>query len=804
MKRLFGLLAVALLPGTVRAQQTPDDVVAHAVALQDSGRWTDGRTLLFDQLRQCDASSCRLLVTRALGYTYQRQAQREPAERLDLLSRAVSYYNDALKDDPADAASLSNLAVAYRALGRDDELEALLRHAADRDSGGTAFYALMLGDFYQRRASWSRARAAYARAVDAAPDDETARRRLVEVYTHLSDDWVMNLFRTVSRAPDWEARFPDVAIRAYELAASRLAPRDSQVARDAAYRWLTLLAGTRQLTAERLDALREPWLAPDLDRLKLFIESPAKLPPYSGLWGSLAGREALTRVALALGQRQLAAGDSKGADAYFWAGMRVSGGAAPATLDIAVELAALYDGHPEFDPGQAKFRSIEAELFVGKAEAYQRADREAIQRFHSTLGLIYAQRGVWQSRDAPWTNALFQLEHALSTARDRDAAERTYQPLPQLRALLADAYRANERPAEARSMYLEAAQAYLDVDQLPQASGALDRGRTVAPGTSDRRIPALGDLIQSRMAAAARPERPSAETCESDANGTARRARAAGLATAFTARQRFKVLADCLVSGPAPVRPADAARVLNAAVDSQIPLVGVGDLVRIQRSQAVVNRTLRLPTRVSQPSGPTLKLQLPSDSRPTDLRLNPDAVKGAAVLQQVGGDPTVKSVRVTRGTVTVETAPTSSVDSTRLQNQLATFKDVRLTYRGLARDTAKTAVDTVKPPEDPRAALNALVQRYAHALETRKVASVRGVVPTFDAKALEVFFGRAGNLQAQLQLGGFEVRGDTVQADIAGVLSYVDLVTHTPKRERFRRRARFDRVAGAWTMVSIE
>src|SRR6266436_5936971 len=141
--------------------------------------------------------------------------------------------------------------------------------------------------------------------------------------------------------------------------------------------------------------------------------------------GADLDREAVTvETFLAeLGRRRSAAADAVGAETYWQMGLRIAEAfpEAPVMLDLAMETAALYQRHRELDPDGRKFRDIEQRLFDQKSEAYARADKDAIQQLHTVLGLIYVERGIWQS-NLPWTNATYQLEHALSTARERDAA----------------------------------------------------------------------------------------------------------------------------------------------------------------------------------------------------------------------------------------------------------------------------------------------------------------------------------------------------------------------------------------------
>ena len=684
---LAGLASVAAIQD-VRAQQSAENAVATAMQLQDSGKWTEGRDLLAAQLDNCASATeprpCRVLLTRALGYTYQHQAQRDVAQRLALLSQAVAYYQGALQEDSSDGTIVANLALAYRTLGRGADLEHLLRAAIERGGGDVGFYWLLLGDHYERRRAWDSALRAYRGAIAAAPGDEAPRRRLVDLYRRLPRDSVAGLYGLVSQGSDWEARFPDASARAYELV---IQTADSTTSVQACQRWVLLLANTQLLTVERLDAVDRAWLASDVRELKAFMSDP-QLVPTGALWQTGDRREARGRLSLALGRRWLAAGDPRKAEQYWQLGMEAANGppAAPVSLDLAIETAALYQRHPSLDSSGArrdssgpKFRRIERSLFEEKGRAYELADQEAIQRLHTVLGLIYTQRGVWKS-PTPWTNAAYQLEHALATARARDSVSGSYQPLPQLRSFLAQGYSAIDRPDTARATFANAAQAYLDEDQLGRAEEMLARARAIAGPSPERvaQLSALAAVIDAR-AVAVPTERPTGDECDAAAERTARLARAAGLDTGFLKRQRFKLLADCVLAGPAPVRPGDAARVLTTMVDEKVPLVGAGDLVRYRRSQAAVSRMLRSPDEPGRPDadqskvrprGPALRLQLSTESRPTYIPLRADGLVGAHVLRRLGADPVVRNVRVSQGAVTVATGEVNAADQARIQTRL--------------------------------------------------------------------------------------------------------------------------------------
>jgi len=814
-------LAASALTLPADAQDSVAAAVNRAQQLQQAGSWEDGRALLTRTLADCsqgeEGRGCRGVVLSALGYLHQRQAQDETPDEADLLTRAADYYRQAILQSPHDGASLMNLALTYQALGRDTDLQQLLEAALEQDPDHAAFYALLLGDVYGDQSRWDRAVQVYGRGIAAAPDNEALRRRLVDAYRQLPPDSAARLFRLVSESPDWEARFPDASARAYEVVVSMLAGPNREIAARACMRWIGVLSDAQLLSAARLDAVGDSWLTAPLAELKTFLQEP-KRPPVGSFWRDPAGREALGRAALELGLRRSAAADAVGAEMYWQMGLRIAEAfpEAPVMLDLAMETAALYQRHRELDPDGGKFRDIEQRLFDQKSEAYARADKDAIQQLHTVLGLIYVERGIWRS-NLPWTNATYQLEHALSTARERDAASGSYQPLPQLRARLAQTYEALGRTSEATATYLTAAEAYLDADDPRSAQRMLERGSAVAGPQPEQTARALDALIRARAAGGpAGDARPSLDACERGAQHATGAARAAGLDAAFLKRQQFKLLADCVVGGNAAVRPADAARVFNLVATEKIPLVGVGDLVRLQRSQNAVNRLLRVsnesPNRKPDVAAPRregmVRVQLSTELRPRYIPINTDALVGTRVIEHLASDSMVRAVSVRDGKVTVVTNEASDTTKQRLQTKVQTVQGVQSTKVRVGSNVMQRAPAPgpapVPPPaaEDVAGALNAVVAAYARALESRSLDAVRKVVPEFDAQRLEGLFARAQGLTARIAIEGFSVDGDRANARITGVLEYREL--GLPKRQRFEQRAVFGRGPnGEWRMTSV-
>jgi len=102
--------------------------------------------------------------------------------------------------------------------------------------------------------------------------------------------------------------------------------------------------------------------------------------------------------------------------------------------------------------GGGRQRALINELFSGKGGAYESSDLAAIQRFHATLGQIYAQRGAWAGDGA--TNARFQFENLLRIADRRERQEGYVQPLQDVKAQLAQGYETLQQPRLARALHL--------------------------------------------------------------------------------------------------------------------------------------------------------------------------------------------------------------------------------------------------------------------------------------------------------------------------------------------------------------
>lgn len=662
------VLAAALLAGAPLATRASAQEAARswatsidlAIHRSTAGDFASASRLLRGALAACAASDegrgCRRGVNYSLGYIYQVESRRDPAGRDSLLARAAQFYRAALAIDPGDAAAVYNLALVYRAAPPDPAHEAFLRDAARLDPMRRAVHDDFLGDYYRDAGRWADALEAYRRAAAAAPEDAAPRVGMIQVYRRLPPERVPELLDV---AAAWETRFPEVAASAYALVvehARAAQPPLAAPAERALLRWAALLARDRRLSEESLRAFAGRWRP--VDDLRAYLERPDTALADDNWWRGTSERsEVLARLALVLGARRQAEGDPAGAERIWlaadgfvpdWHGLHI---------DLMRELALLYHRRPELDPAGERLANLVGRLFFMKGGAIASDDVEAVQRFHTALGLIFAEQRRWRG-DREVDGALFQLDHALTAAGRRGF----YQPLPELRDLLSQAYDSVRRPDLARALDTLTAAAYLDTDDLDAAAAVAARA---APG----RAPPFAALLEARarLDAALSPGAPGADSaaCEQAAiDRIVASAPAPSGAPGFAARQRFKLLADCALVGPQHARSQLAAAALLLVHDGRVPLVGIGDFRRLDAVRARVLATATVPRPeiyldldARTPPPAALRFSAPADARPAYVALPDEIVLAARIVRALGPGRDVVPLRIMDGIVELAPPP---------------------------------------------------------------------------------------------------------------------------------------------------
>lgn len=685
---LLGAAFLALARAAPGQERSWSSNVRSAVQRDAAGDFAAASRLLRGELAACAASaegrSCRRGVSYSLGYIYHLESRRDPAGRDSLLARAAEFYRAALAVDSSDGAAIYNLALVYRASPPEPAHEAFLQDAARRDPMRRAAYDDFLGDYFRDAGRWGDALEAYRRAAAIAPEDAAPRVGLLQVYRHLPADRAAELLEL---AAAWETRFPELAAQADALVAERARSADpprAALAEQAAVRWAAVLARGRRLSDESLQALPADW-APT-DDLRAYLQRPDTALSEANWWRRSPERgEVLARLALALGSRRLSEGDPGGAERIWqyadgfvprWAGLHV---------DLMRELALLYFRRPQLDPSGDKLRGVERRLFSMKGGAIESDDREAVQRFHTALGLIYTEKRQWRPGGGV-DGALYQLGHALEAADHRGF----YQPLPELRDLLSQAYDSTGQPDLARSLDTLAAAAYLDTDDLDAAAEVAARA---APG----RRPPFAALLErrGRLDAALQPGAAGVDsaTCAPAAiDAVVAAAPAPTGAPGFAARQRFKLLADCARAGPERARSQAAAVALLLAYDERVPLVGIPDFRRVDAARARILAAVTIPRpeihldfdEGTPPAG-ALRFSVPTDTRPAHVALPDELVLAARAVRALGAGLEVVPLRIMDAVVELGTLPrgVAPEDVASRIRGLPGVRDVRLGSRSV-------------------------------------------------------------------------------------------------------------------------
>jgi tetratricopeptide (TPR) repeat protein len=684
--------AVIVMPGPAT------QAALEAQKLASDGRESEAEARLQRALGQCpparEGAACRVQLGFAAGTLAELRAASDPAGRAQWLGGAAARYEAVLADSPAHAAALGRLSRLYLQQGDRTKATSLLDDALKRFPDEEAI-ALLLGDLQRDVRQWDEAVAAYRHAMDRHPTSDPPRRRLVQLYAGLLPARLDDLRGLLA---ELERGFPAIAEVGHRAIIAQLHRSNPGAAEASLVQLVGVLASTRRLGAQSFDTLPPGWTPPALGHLRAYLAAPQRRPP-SGWWlDRPERRHVLALGGLALGNQSLVESDPAGAaarwevaedfapeyEAYTYPPLK---GLPVVRLDLETALALHYFKFPSLDPGERKFNRVINAIFQSKAGAYQLDDLEGIQRHHTILGIIFAQKGEWKTGHFA-LNAIFQLDNALKTAARRDAQDGSYQPLPELRAQLAQGYAKTGDVARARATYLAAAQAYLDTDALEPAGETLRLAGPLMPeGASAEREQAgqltrvLGTRADVAQAAGPRLDPAAGEYAfRSDgAHAWLYGQPLAALPPVFVDRQRFKTLSDLAVrigeAGHAPASAELGTRALRIAIDSLKQLTGPADVVRLEKLRPVAlqqrvldQRPLVLGGFKSRPAGgKTWKLTDPVALRPTEVWLDGDDVLAVRIVQELRADPALPSTDfvVTGGRVMVQAGARS--DEARLR-----------------------------------------------------------------------------------------------------------------------------------------
>jgi hypothetical protein len=620
--------------------------VNEAFATAARGDFVAARSDLERALASCGPSperrECRVLYTSALGSLAQRQAAVNRRYRDSLYMDAVRYYDRILAEVPNEPEALYGKALAYRALGPHEWMEPFFTQAASLDPSRSGLYLTFKGDYFAAAGRWQDAAAAYDAATRQDPDDDGARSGLIDALSTLGPARKSELLK---RARDWELRYPASSAVGYRAVLSLSfgpnAQRDATA--DSAIVGLVRVQSRNRLAVGAVPRDVSTDWTPVREMRDFQKSGTAESAPW---WRETTDRtDALAQSALAGGRAATTAQNSQLAEGLWREGVRLSRQASAVSLDLQRELATLYTHQPRLDPDHRKFDALEQEIFAGKMGALAAGDLEAAQRYHTTLGLIYLERGVWKSQQYA-RNAEQQFTWALDKADERLERTGFYQPLPEIRVLLAHHFDSiGSKPTAARR-YVEAARAFLDTDDLEGADSATRRAAALEADVSG---PARVVRLRAELARGG-----GVATCSAD-----RLAPLTGTGEAsFVARQRFKILGDCAKIDT--VRARRHAIEAFKLVDSVgITLVGGNDVARFERVMVTLLAPFGMTFRaehldqVPPRDGRPIRVTLPGETAPFAYTAIVDDVIGGRIVASLASNMRPFPMSVAGGVVSI-------------------------------------------------------------------------------------------------------------------------------------------------------
>jgi tetratricopeptide (TPR) repeat protein len=670
-------------------------VSAQAQNLIQQSKWQNAHSMLEQAGASCgeavteDAKSCRAVLSSATGYLKLQQsttmAPQSPQAQM-LLQSAAESYAEASRLQPTNGPELNNLSFVYAKLGRMAEAEDTLKRAAAVDRGRTAVYSTRLGELQAQQKQWAEALDSYQRAAIAAPGSALPARRILDVYRRVYGELPASRKSAFVRTLGiWETTAPELARSGYEFMILRPDATDPD-REQLLLRWTGLLTRAHELTPDLVQGLTEAagrQRAPTevmnaLSDLSSYLRSSCEKPATDNWWMKQNPRRTvLASVALTWGQdHQVEAGPEvesgprvaercwqnalKALPVGAESGFSNIPGALQLSLDLRLELSSLYDRFPELDPQGGKAKSLVGDLFFEKMQVISAGDLEAEQRYHTVLGILFARRKQWTSGNA--ANAVYQLQHALEIADKRykgGPTEGFYEPLPELRALLAEAlWNATNHDGAAQSA-MQAAMAYMDTDDFDAASRWLETAH--ARGAADLVVQQLSSLLSFRrrlVRAGSQAGEPFPEVSPNQQPWLFQ----IDLPSMddFLKRQRFKVFADLAAPPPTNQAAWNADPIVQAykiMLDRNgTPLIGATDLRRWEKVSGILLTSLSAeasPTQLAPaltfpegesaadfapwhhiPSGDnTLLLTLPGDLDPSRIQVSSVAAMAWRVVK---------------------------------------------------------------------------------------------------------------------------------------------------------------------------
>ena len=547
MRTIFRLNALLLLSTLVATLSSPSifgqdsdakkrarEVSRKARGLMNEGRYPDAiRTVAEANLRYAGLDrSATAIHDFTLGFLHQTEARRasdaDPpnlTRRDGIADRGITAYLRVLERYPKNVAAARNLVLLFELRGPRDDTEAILTKVATTLPTERSGILSRLADIQARDGRLDAALATLDELTSTRPDDESAhahvlRLTIEKVRAGGEARRLFELGRTLL-----DRGHPSLAAEAMSALVRRTWREPTADTWNACELWALVTGDGSNFSRRDLKPIPSPdkWDSPCVRELTSIADANLDTADTIDWWGknTLRRHTAASLIRL-VGRRLLREKKVEAAIRLLEIGLKI----APTFndykgkrhgidfetlswihLDISRDLATLYHRHASDERLVAtlgsldqRFRELENRIVRDKTGTYRRRDLRAMQRFHTTLALIYVERDKWTSDDII-RNATFQLRRAVSVAADREALEGTpYQPLPRLWAMFAQGLEHQGQLQAARDALVRAAVGHLDVDLVDDADQLLSRARRLEATRPARLEKAAFEVVKVRRA----------------------------------------------------------------------------------------------------------------------------------------------------------------------------------------------------------------------------------------------------------------------------------------------------------------
>lgn len=445
----------------------------------------------YSQTGQSSGSLLKMYFT--AGYLYQMASNESPENQQSQLDNSLIFYRRAHAIDPADISVLNNLFMVYRALGNSEAAINMLDQAIVADKKNKTKYNINKGDIFYDNKDFKKAIEYYKPAFFADMNNEAI---------------VWKIFYSYSQLPNKAEAFEGLYSFSNELLVqglndlarngflysmkNALSVHDDGKAVKSCIKWAETITRKEAITGTYIDELPElkTWPSVCNKELQMLLTNSFGKAENLRWWtADNFRRHIVASILLRTESAALMVGDVKSGVQMLESALKIAPEFYvydgdpnlkiyfPAKMDIAIELSRLYNRYPNLDLNREKYDGLIKELFNEKSTHYLQNDLESIQKSHTMLGLIFADRNVWKSN---WYagNAIFQLENAIRFQKriEKENPEK-FKPVPSLYQTLAKGYKLTNQPEMEYRTLIDAAVGYLDLDNLTMSDSIIQKAK---------------------------------------------------------------------------------------------------------------------------------------------------------------------------------------------------------------------------------------------------------------------------------------------------------------------------------------